>query len=353
MIDLKREASPDEVVATWLVGETAKPYVAEPYEDIYVNVLKLLAQLEAGRIIGGATVEARRLAWKSDHLRDLHQEWAGELSEASRKRIGSEARGAGRYTEHEGEFIESPLGTYLAAVAFMEAGEWNMQEVAARRLLDSIEREGALIGPVDASAFENLETMSSDDADLLVVALSGRGPTKVADHVGPIVIYTVPIYFELPRMVTHPSEVAGAALEVENVGEFELALVEDMSRVATENHKRYLPLIYTRTMLRAAAKATGTAVAAGAAHNSDNDLAAIGIVLGGLLLMAATEQADLRCWTFLPGEARVALIDAPAGVHRVRTVYRGAGGGTVHTTEWRDVEIRERGLSTLVEHYWR
>jgi hypothetical protein len=37
----------------------------------------------------------------------------------------------------------------------------------------------------------------------------------------------------------------------------------------------------------------------------------------------------------------------------VRTVYRGAGGGTVHTTEWRDVEIRERGLSTLVEHYWR
>lgn len=351
MIDLKREAGADEVVATWLVGERSGPYLAEPYEDLYVNVLKLLAQLEAGRIDGYATVEARRLAWKSDHLRDRAEAWARSLDEAAQDKVGSSPSGVD--TEEEGEFIESPLGTYLSALAFMEAGEGQMQAVAGRRLMDTLSREGTLVGDVDASRFEGVETMRPEDADVLVVALSGRGPTKVADRVGPIIIYTVPIYFELPRMVRHPSEVASVSVEVEGYGEQRLDLIEDMAEVAVVNHERYLPLVYTRTLIRAAAKATTAAVAAEAARDNDSEIGVVAAVLGGLLFMAATEEADLRCWVFLPGQARVATLDLPEGTHRVRTIYRGSGGGEVYATGWREVEVREGRLATVVDHYWR
>src|SRR5690349_803437 len=70
-IEVQREKSIDEVVGQWLLNDTAAKYIAEPYEDLYLNVVKILAQLEAGRLDGGATVEARRMAGKADRLRDL------------------------------------------------------------------------------------------------------------------------------------------------------------------------------------------------------------------------------------------------------------------------------------------
>lgn len=352
LIDLKREKSVDELIGVWLVSERAAPYLVEPFEDMYVNVLKLLAQLEAGRIEGGATVEARRLAWKADHLRDMHGVWSDALEHQTQSRIGTGVSGEVS-TSHEGEYIESPLGTYLSAIAFMEAGQPEMQAVAARRLQSTIEYEGALIGQVDPDAFLDLETMTPDDADLLVVALSGRAPTKYAVTVGPIIIYTVPIYFELPRMQRHPTEVTEVSVEIEGVGDYDLRLVEDMASVSIENHERHLPLIESRTILRASAKAVGTAVAAGAASNSDNGWAALAVVLGGLAYMLATEKADLRSWVFLPGQAHVATFDLTPGTYRIRTVYRGAGGSTIYSTRWREVTIEQRGLHTQVEHYWR
>lgn len=352
LIDLKREKTPDELIAVWLVSERAAPYLVEPFEDIYVNVLKILAQLEAGRIEGGATVEARRLAWKADHLRDVHAVWSDALDRQTRSTVGRSVHGTVG-TSREGEYIESPLGTYLAAIAFMEAGESQMQAVAARRLQRTIDYEAGLIGPVRAEPFLELETMAADEADLLVVALSGRAPTKEAVTVGPIIIYTVPIYFELPRMKRNDTTVADVAVEVEGVGEYDLHLIEDMASVAVQNHERHLPLIEARTILRASAKAIGTAVAAGAASNSDNGLAALAIVLGGLAYMLVTEKADLRSWVFLPGQAHVATFDLSPGSYRIRTIYKDAGGSTLYSTGWRQVTIEDRGLHTQVEHYWR
>src|SRR5215471_9077402 len=69
-IEVQREKSAADVLGQWAINDTAAKYIAEPYEDMYVNVIKILAQLEAGRIDGGATVEARRMAGKADMLRD-------------------------------------------------------------------------------------------------------------------------------------------------------------------------------------------------------------------------------------------------------------------------------------------
>lgn len=78
-IERKRERSRGETIGQWVFNDTAAAYVAEPYEDLYLNVIKMAAQLQAGRIEGGATVESlldwtralRASAWEPVRVLDF------------------------------------------------------------------------------------------------------------------------------------------------------------------------------------------------------------------------------------------------------------------------------------------
>lgn len=354
-IEVQRQKSLGDVLGQWTINDRAAKYIAEPYEDMYVNVLKLLAQLEAGRLQGGATVEARRLASKADLLRDTYVKYERAIEDEGLG-LSGRARSGGLAAVNKGlEFIESPLGTYLTAITFMETGEREFQRVAARRLVDSIELQSGLIGPVRAEDFEHLADITPEQVDVLVVALSGRGPTKYAERYGPVPLGTLPVYFELPRLKTFPTFVEGARLEIDGGPSLPLSLVEDFSAVALENHRRMLPLIEARTLARYALKAgiavVGTEMARRSVSDEDQLLVQVAGVLAGLAALAATEKADIRAWTMLPGEARVGHLDLPEGEYRMRVVYTGSGGRPVYTGQWQTVSVGERGLTTIVTHY--
>jgi hypothetical protein len=361
-IELARKNVGD-VVSQWVLNDTAAQYLPEPYEDMYVNVLKLLAQLEAGRLEGGATVEARRAASKADLLRDTYLKYEDAVKKKGTSRISPASGGTLVATNNAGEFIESPLATFLTAVTFMKAGDREFQRVAGKRLVDSIALQEGLIGPVRQEDFAGLDELSPGQVNVLVVALSGRGPTKYAQRVGPIPLGTLPVYFELPYLRTYTSEVGAARVEVDGGPGAppqtldRLKLVEDLGAVATENHKRTLPLIYARTFIRYALKAGAsvalTEMGRRQAHDRNQGLVQIGGVLAGLAVLAATEQADLRCWMFLPGQARVGLLKLEPGEHRVRAVYESSYGGVVYTSPWQTIQVSPGGLSTIVTHYWR
>lgn len=378
-MEVHREPTGSDEFARWLLNDTAAPYYGEPYEDLYVNVLKLLAQLERGEVQGGATVEARRLAGKADVLRDRYV----RTDAALRERARSESRAGGSQSSGDafsaatssassrfsssgapGEFIESTLGTYLTAVTFMASGDRDLQEVAGRRLESAIRLQGSLVGPVDPTRFETLGTRRLADGNVLIVGLSGRGPTKVPERIGPIPIYTWPVYFELPQLVGGSAEVGSVRVLVETstgaaaAAATPLDFVEDMRSVATENHRRQLPQIYARTYLRssikAAAAAIGTEVARSQARSGDTrDLVTIGGIIAGLALVVGTEKADLRSWTFLPGRADAGFITLPPGEHTVRVEFLGRGGGVLYISPPRTVRVSSDRLTTVVERYWR
>lgn len=364
LMDARREESIDETLAVFLLNDQQRPYIAEPFEEIYVNVLKMLAQLEAGNIQGGATVEARRMAQKTNVLRDQYLTLEPRVRKAADLPPADNALAPVASlvaVNEQGEFIESTLGLFLSAVAFMQAGDANDQAVAARRLQQAIESQQGLIGDVDPRPFEDLADLAPRSVNAMVVALSGRGPTKQAFHLPPLVIYQTPIYTELPVLKWAPSEVAQARVVVRDPGSSgegvvaaDLHYVENMASVANENHKRELPLIYFRTIARAAAKSVGLTIAANAASRSAHDDAAgFAVALGGLALLLITEKADLRCWIFLPGEARVGLLSLAPGAHEVRVEYISQAGGVVYATPWRSIDAKPDGFTTVVTQYWR
>mgnify|MGYP000614730857 CR=1 FL=1 len=133
-----------------------------------------------------------------------------------------------------------------------------------------------------------------------------------------------------------------------------------MRSVARANHQRQMPLIYARAFLRSSLKAAAVAVGTEAArrgrggkHNTQSVIEIAGII-GGLLFVSQTEKADLRCWTFLPGQAHVGMAKLPAGEHCVRIEYL-AQGRVLYTTPPRTITVgaSPSDLTTVVEHFWR
>ncbi len=366
IMDRKRGENVGDVLGALLINDTVRRYTGEPYEDIYLNVIKMLAHLQAGAIDGGATVEARRIASKANMLRDRYLEIypatrrkaVGEIGDAQRGDSASASAGfvpswtadvpasvAGTVATNEvGQFIESTLGLYLTAAVWMHAGESGNQRVAAERLVQTIGLHADLMRGVDAADFADLATREPGTSNLLVVALSGLGPRKTAFRFPPIIIDGAPIYFELPIVREGPSAGRRARVVVGRDGASPLSLVEDFGQVAAENHRRELPLTYVRTLARAAVKALATREAVKAIERkNDDDLVRLGVNLAGLLVPVLTERADTRAWETLPGRAHVGLFVLPPGSHRVRVEWLNDAGRVIDESEVFEVEVTEPG----------
>ncbi len=363
-METRRTPTAGDEISQWLVNDSAATYYGEPYEEVYVNVLKLAARLELGQIDGGATVEARRAAGKADVLRERYLRTVRAVNHAGEQRApGFSPPPLGpQYQSTGGEFIESPLGLFLSAVTFMKSGSPDLQDVAARRLGTAIQAQGGLVGPVNAESFAGLGRERPEDVNTLFVAFSGRGPTMHAERFGPIPIYTYTVYFELPVLDGGSAEADGARVVFEDgaAPPLDLALAEDMRSVAEANHRRQLPLIYARAFLRSTLKATGVAVGTEALRRGtsgqESTQAAVEIagIIGGLLWVTQSEKADLRCWTFLPGQAHVGLAKLSPGEHRVHIEYL-RSGGVLYATPPQTVTVGDgrNDLTTVVGHYWK
>lgn len=346
------DPSRGDVFTMWALNDAEATFVAQPYEDMYINVFKTLAYLEQGKIDGFATAESLRQLRKAEHLRDVYGKYmqmAGAQDKAGVLKT-NQAK-AGMSIKDAGQFVESPLGAYLSCVTFMAVDERNNQDLAARRLLDAIKQQQAIVGPVKSEDFEALARLNREDVNVLVVALTGRGPIKRESRLrAPLLDLVVDIPY--PKLQMQPSSISGVTLEVEGSADApgRLSLVEDLAGVSAENYRRAEPAIYSRTLVRVAGKLGLVAGASVAAHQGDKKnnytLAAVTAVVG-VLAVQATEKADLRSWVFLPGQARVMLAKLPPGRHRVRLVYELAGGSAIRE-EWKTIEVRDNGLTTVL-----
>lgn len=367
LMDRSMRESPGDVLAALLINDTLRRYTGEPYEDIYVNVIKMLAHLEAGAFEGGATVEARRIASKANLRRDQHLRLLPATRDAALRRLEDAERSQGaapgsesyvpRYSmdlppsvagvvaeNSQGEFIESTLGLFLTAAMWMHFGEAGNQRVAGERLVQTIDLHREIMSGVDPAPFAPLAHADPREHNLLLVATSGLGPTKVAFRFPPLIIDGAPIYFELPVVRRGASAAAGARAVIDNRRVVPLDLVEDLGRVAEENHRRALALTYIRTIARAATKAIATRAAVKhVERRNDDEWVRLGVNLAGLLVPGLTERADLRAWETLPGRAHVAIVGLGPGEHTVRIEWLGADGRVLDESRVHTVRVAREG----------
>lgn len=363
IMDTKRGENIGDVLSALLINDTLRRYTGEPYEDIYLNVFKMLAHMQAGVIDGGATVEARRLASKANMLRDRYLEIypatrrraARSIADAQRSsrdrfltpsldpRLPAAVGGTVAENEH-GEFIESTLGLYLTVAVWMQMDDPGNQRVAAERLAQTIGLHADLMRGVDPDDFADLATRTPDESNLLVVALSGLGPTKRVFRFPPLLIDGAPIYFELPVVRAGPSAAASARVIIDRDPPEQLAFVENIGEVAQENFRRALPLTYIRTLVRAAVKALAVREGVKAFEDrNDNDWGRLGVYIGALLVPGLTERADTRAWESLPGKAHVGMFALPPGTHRVRIEWMNSAGFVVDESQLFTVTVEREG----------
>lgn len=171
---------------------------------------------------------------------------------------------------------------------------------------------------------------------LYVVALVGRGPRKVtgteevtsqallvADQIlSALGNYTLPptvAPIKIARIELSPITVDGLRVSVDGQ---ELGLTEniaDTGRLAVARQKEVMPQIVGRAVARRVLK-KGLIVAgksaSGADKDSGNDLTSLLYSAAGVA-WEAVEQADLRCWSLLPGSIQIYRVDLPAGQHHI------------------------------------
>lgn len=113
-----------------------------------------------------------------------------------------------------------------------------------------------------------------------------------------------------------------------------------VSAAVAEDLRADRPLLLARTIVRAAAKLAITRGIEDELREKDDGAADLFALVGSVTL-AATEQADTRSWTLLPGAVEITRVRVPAGE---RAVEVEAYGRTV------SVPVRAPGGSIRIEH---
>lgn len=345
------DPSTADVLAKWTLNDSAASFMAQPYIDMYINSFKMLSYMERGQLDGYATAEADKHMRKAEYLRGMYQQYMRDLTgskNGSGEFVQEGIKRAQLDTTSEGNFVESPLGTFVSTVVFMKTGDRQSQQVATRRLLSSIAEQQKFIGPVALDPFRPLETMSRSEANFLAVALVGSAPELVARKL-PLPIGGRQYEIPFPQLKAYPASVVRAFVEVEGEPLRPMELIEDMGAVASENYRRSESAIYARTLIRIGVK-VGIVVGGtyAVSQTTKNDFWTSVTAVGGGVAVWASEEADLRTWTTMPGQAHVLLCRLPQSESRVRLVYDLAGGGRT-TTQWRSVKLSSDGLTTVVE----
>jgi hypothetical protein len=278
-----------EEAGTLLTGENTKVYRGEDFEKILINVYKALnyALLGKGE---EALVEARLVDRRLQAL----------------KRDG------------EKDYKQSAFARYLSGVLYESQREWNdafvdykktheiMPEFSvvgvdlvriARRLgmSDQVERWQKEFG-LDRSSVAR-----AGGAEIVVIYQNGLSPRKVPRE----------DFYSLPRFRPYPDGVRSAEVTVDGDARGATAMLQDIESTAIQNLDERIAGMLAK---RIAGRVVKEVAAAELERRTNN--AAVGAL--ARFILVASDQADLRSWSFLPRDLEILRVPVDPGHHEVR-----------------------------------
>jgi len=336
----------------FVVNETSVAYAGADFERILVYLYTALNRVAQGRI-QDAIVEARRADEELKRMKVAYQGEDGLGTVYTQDAFMLWL--VGLFYEIEGSHEDARLAYRAAMEAYREVYD-RFGTQAPAYLAEDLRRASWLAGralEAPAGDEDTAERWNDGWAELVVVHGNGEAPQKVEETFNAPTLDGYLVRVALPRFVMRPPSVK--SLRVEAAGRSTRAqLAEPVSRIAAAQFEAQKPGITARAVARAAIKyaATKTAErAVGGGRDASSERQAAGALVGLLanIAFAANESADLRAWTTLPSEFRVARLWLPPGTHEITIDFLGAGGALARPG-WRmelTLEAKERRILSV------
>jgi tetratricopeptide (TPR) repeat protein len=333
LLDMSRGTLDD--IGKYMFSDDTGPYKAPAYEKLLVNTVNMMNYLARGDV-GGAKVEARRLAIMQKFLRDRGED--GVL-------LG--------------------LGSYLAGFAFEKSGEAAealayydeaLKHAQYPSLRDPIRvlTQGAPKSPGQQALVGDLGPLEPPGAvgqgEVLVVVGFGRVPQKEPRRIPIGLALTLTAGALSPgnaaqanalaakglvTWVNYPTlgpsrgsySIPSLAVDGRGVGMEQALDVESEVRKSWQKQEgTIIAAAITRTVTRIVAGEVAQAATTAAAGKNGG---VIGLLVGlaTSATLTAVDTPDTRCWSTLPSKIAIARLRLPAGRHELRVVARGRERG--------------------------
>ncbi len=327
--------------ASFIINDSTRSYVGEPFEQVMVSVYKALNYLQLGDR-DGARVEALQIDLK--------------------------LRAA------EGKHLGEAFARYLTGIIYEDLGEWSDAMIAYRKAYEGY-RKSSQEYRVDVPGFlkedllrlasildlkDELEKYrqefavqnkqsdppSAPESELIFVLSNGLAPAKRENSVAmmaPSRVGAGLVRISLPYFESRVPSVSKAYIRLEDRG-IVAERVENVDAIAIATLSEQMPEITARGIARVVAKRQ---VAMQIGKNNKNDaLAVIADVIGFI-----TERADTRSWSTLPYDIHLARFPLGVGSYTIKIELRDRGDNIVATREFHDVLIH-KGKKTYLSYHW-
>jgi len=357
--------SVSRAATSMVLNDNVLEYAGEDYEILYANLLKALNYLELEKF-DDAFVEIRRANLK---LGLLEQKYLGAAAVMNRNpsRDGDDVKID--YRPENVRFSNDAFARYLSMRLYAAAGKLDDAMIDYYLLREAFETQPDIYN----FPLPQVSLVPDSGAILSVVGLAGLAPVKEAlnlrirtdKDLGLVqILYSdsenddveyghlaIPVkadyYFKfaIPRLESKPSPISTIRIYADSTCLGNLFLLEDVSKVAAETFRAKSSLIYLRSVARAVAKGLAT-------HKLKTKVDSGGF--GGWLKKAAvdvgsdiSENADLRCSRFLPGQIFVADFSLVPGNYDLRIEFLDNQGQVVGVREASGFRVKARGLNLL------
>ncbi len=344
--------------ASYLTDDNARLYEAEDHERIMIGVLLALFDLvQDGR---DATAYAYQLGETTEDLLSHRSP-----PEPERKKPDG--------TPSETEVLSKELPPLdivreeLAIAPLLRGivrGSFRMnQDDRLRYLQQAVEwRPGSRFIMREFLAASGRRELPPGFGSVYVIALVGRGPIKqeaiepvssqallVADQIlSAMGKYSIPPTLapvKIAVVTAQDSGIANLSVLANGQPAGTTETVADINRLAVSRQQELMSEIVARAVVRRIVKKS-IVVGQKSRDHVDNDLVSLGYNAVGVL-WEATERADLRSWSLLPGQIQILRIELPAGSHRLGFSANTTAGSTGRQPFACNIEVRD-GQSAFV-----
>ena len=316
-------------IGSYFINDTTRRYEGRDYEKVMLSVRIAMDHLALGEW------EKARTEIKKMHEREaVIAEFRSKELEAAKKE--SEAKGikTTSFKELNGypiETLEDPavrslknsyesaFANYLAGFVYESLGESSLASAGYRKANEM--RPGDKMLEDSLAGLDGRKNRNPAVVDTLLVVESGR-PPEITSRTIPILLpiisrgglsmVSTPISWPVVNPVDASAVPNSVSVDDKSLSLSLLTNVDLMARRALSDE---MPGIIFRSSIRAITKG----VAQKAVQDNAGSFGMFGAVLSAAasVVAVATEKADTRNWTQIPGFYSVARVSLPAGLHKV------------------------------------